>query len=194
MNPWYGKALILVGILGTILIRAPHGKRSIEKSIAESRRGPLEMVLLALMWITMIVLPLLAIFTPLLRFADYPFHPIALAIGTVALFSGLSLFHRSHADLGTNWSITLAIRDSHELVTRGIYQRIRHPMYTAIFLQAAAQLWLLPNWIAGPSCLLAFTLMFVLRLGAEERMMEDRFGESYREYKRKTKRLIPGVW
>jgi protein-S-isoprenylcysteine O-methyltransferase Ste14 len=79
-------------------------------------------------------------------------------------------------------------------VTHGIYRRIRHPMYSAIFLQAIAQALLLPNWVAGPSCLAAFTLMFALRLGPEERMMEDRFGEAYREYRTATKRLVPRVW
>lgn len=63
-----------------------------------------------------------------------------------------------------------------------------------IFIQAIAQTFLLPNWIAGPSCLLAFILMFATRVGAEERMMMKQFGDDYALYMRRTKRLAPGVW
>ena len=67
-------------------------------------------------------------------------------------------------------------------------------MYTAIFLLAFAQALLLSNWLAGPSCLLAFLLMFVLRIGGEEQMMLKKFGEAYADYRNRTNRLIPHLW
>ena len=67
-------------------------------------------------------------------------------------------------------------------------------MYTSIFLQAIAQALLLPNWVAGPSCLLAFILMFALRVSTEESMMLKQFGEDYALYMGRSKRLVPGVW
>jgi protein-S-isoprenylcysteine O-methyltransferase Ste14 len=194
MNPWFGKAMFLVGIAATIIIRAPHGGRSRKVAVVESRKGPLDTALLALMWITGMILPLMAIFTPLLSFADYPLHPVAFASGTLVLCLGIWLFYRSHADLGKNWSISLEIRENHELVTSGVYRLIRHPMYTAIFLQAIAQALLLSNWLAGPSCLLAFLVMLAVRLSREEQMMLNKFGEAYGEYMKRTKRLIPHLW
>jgi protein-S-isoprenylcysteine O-methyltransferase Ste14 len=194
MNPWFGEALFLVGIASTIIIRAPHGGRSSKVAVVESRRGPLEVALLALMWITGVILPLVAIFTPLLSFADYPLHPVAFAMGTVVLCLGIWLFYRSHADLGRNWSISLEIRENHQLVTSGVYRLIRHPMYTAIFLTALAQALLLSNWLAGPCCFLAFLVMFALRIGREETMMLNKFGEAYGDYMNRTKRLIPHLW
>jgi len=56
------------------------------------------------------------------------------------------------------------------------------PMYTAIFVYALAQALLLANWVAGPSCLAVFTLMFLSRLHAEERMMLEGFGQQYEDY------------
>jgi protein-S-isoprenylcysteine O-methyltransferase Ste14 len=194
MNPWFGEALFLVGIASTIIIRAPHGGRSSKVAVVESRRGPLEIALLALMWITGVILPLVAIFTPFLSFADYPLHPGAFAMGTVVLSLGIWLFYRSHADLGRNWSISLEIREDHQLVRSGVYRHIRHPMYTAIFLTALAQALLLSNWLAGPSCFLAFLVMFALRIGREETMMLNKFGEAYGDYMNRTKRLIPHLW
>jgi protein-S-isoprenylcysteine O-methyltransferase Ste14 len=194
MNPWFGKAMFLVGIASTIIIRAPHGGRSRKVAVVESRKSPLDIALLALMWIAGMILPLVAIFTPLLSFADYPLHPIAFAIGTVVLCLGMWLFYRSHADLGENWSVSLEIRENHQLVTSGVYRLMRHPMYTAIFLTALAQALLLSNWLAGPSCLLAFLVMLAVRLGREETMMLNKFGEAYGEYMKRTKRLIPHLW
>jgi protein-S-isoprenylcysteine O-methyltransferase Ste14 len=194
MNPWFGKSLMLLSLVSTVIIRAPHGGRSRKVAVAESRMGRLEIALLALMWIAAMILPLVAIFTPFLSFADYPLHPVAFTIGVVVLCPGIWLFYRSHADLGKNWSISLEIREDHQLVTTGVYRLIRHPMYTAIFLQASAQALLLSNWLAGPSFLLAFLLMFVLRIGAEEQMMLEKFGEAYADYTNRTNRLIPHLW
>ena len=193
MTPWIGKGLLLAGLVATIAIRAPHDTVSKKTPVAENRRGPLEIVLLALMMIGTLLLPVLSL-TPLLAFADYPFHPVALGAGVAVMLLALWLFHRSHADLGRNWSMTLEIREGHELVTGGVYARIRHPMYSALYLYGFAQALLLANWLAGLSFLVAFTLMFAARLRREERMMLEKFGEKYEEYRRRTKRLIPGVW
>jgi protein-S-isoprenylcysteine O-methyltransferase Ste14 len=90
--------------------------------------------------------------------------------------------------------MTLELREGQSLVTGGVYSRVRHPMYSALFLDALAQALLLPNWVAGPAFLVAFTLMFALRLGPEERMMVAKFGAEYEAYRARTKRILPFVW
>jgi protein-S-isoprenylcysteine O-methyltransferase Ste14 len=106
----------------------------------------------------------------------------------------LWLFYRSHQDLGTNWSVSLELREDHRLITNGVYARVRHPMYTSLFCHAAAQGLLLANWIAGPAMLLPFTLLFLARFTREEHMMCEKFGEEYARYAARTKRLVPGIW
>ena len=128
------------------------------------------------------------------RFADYPLRPVPFVAGTLCYAVGLWLLHRSHADLGPNWSITLEVREKHQLVTQGIYRHIRHPMYLALLLTSAGQALVLPNWVVGPSYLVAFGLLFVLRVGPEERLMLEEFGKDYEAYMARTKRLVPGVW
>jgi protein-S-isoprenylcysteine O-methyltransferase Ste14 len=197
MDPWLGKIAILTGLVILIAMRIPHARRGMKVTVAERRTSIQERafhVLLGIGYITGVFLPLLFIATPLLSFADYPLLPWAFASGLALLGSGLWLFHRSHAGLGTNWSENLELREDHQLVTSGIYESIRNPMYAALFLYAIAQTLLLSNWIAGPCFLVQFTLMFTLRLRAEERMMSEKFSQAYEEYARKTKRLIPGIW
>jgi Isoprenylcysteine carboxyl methyltransferase (ICMT) family len=76
----------------------------------------------------------------------------------------------------------------------GVYRRIRHPMYLALVLYSIGQALVIPNWVAGPSNLIAFAILFPLRVRAEERMMVEAFGDEYATYSARTKRLIPGVW
>ena len=79
-------------------------------------------------------------------------------------------------------------------MTSGIYRYVRHPMYTSIFLYALGQALVVPNWIAGPANLVAFCVLFAVRVQSEEQMMAEKFGDQYRIYQAKTKRLIPGIW
>lgn len=136
-------------------------------------------------------LPLLHLFTPVLKFADYRLPPVVPWIGAVMMVISLRLFWRSHADLGKNWSVSLEVREGHQLVTQGVYRSVRHPMYTAIWLWAVAQGMLLENWLAGWSVVPAFAAMYFLRTPREEQLMCEQFGDQYREYMRRTGRLLP---
>jgi protein-S-isoprenylcysteine O-methyltransferase Ste14 len=193
MDPWWAKGAVLIASAVLIAIRAPHGQRSRTVAIATNRRGTLETALLTLAWLSFFV-PLLWIATPWLAFADYPLRPLPFVTGVACFALGLWLFHRSHADLGSNWSITLQLREQHRLVTHGIYTRVRHPMYLALLLHSLGQALALPNWIAGPSYGVAMGVLVALRLRPEERMMREQFGADWDAYAARTKRLVPGVW
>lgn len=193
MNPWFAKAIVLAGSVVMVVIRAPHGQRSRKIKVVKSRKGPLEIGLLTLAWLGFF-LPIIWVAAPVFAFADYPLRPVPFVAGALLLAVGLWLFYRSHADLGTNWSITLEVREKHELVTEGIYRQVRHPMYLALLLYSLGQALVLPNWVVGPSYGVAFLLLFACRVGPEERMMLDEFGRDYEAYMARTKRLVPGVW
>jgi protein-S-isoprenylcysteine O-methyltransferase Ste14 len=193
MNVWIAKAVILAAAVVMIAIRAPHGQRSRGLKVVVSRKGPLETVLLTVAWIGFLV-PLVWIASPALSFADYQLYASPFVAGVVCLVVGLWLFYRSHADLGTYWSHTLEVREQHRLITHGVYRRIRHPMYAALLLYSVGQALALPNWVAGPSYLVTFGVLFALRVHPEERMMREQFGDEYAAYIERTKRVVPGVW
>jgi protein-S-isoprenylcysteine O-methyltransferase Ste14 len=193
MNPWVAKAVVLAATVVMMAIRAPHGHRSRSVKIAKSHKTPLETGLLVLAWIGFFV-PLIWVASPAFSFAEYPLRTGPLVPGMVCVVIGLWLLYRSHADLGTNWSITLEVREEHRLITEGVYRAVRHPMYSALVLHSVGQALVIPNWVAGPSNLLAFAVLLALRIRAEERMMDERFGAEYAAYSARTKRLIPGIW
>jgi len=193
MNPWIAKGVVLAGTLTMIAIRAPHGRRSRSVKVATSHKTSLETGLLVLAWIGFFI-PLIWLASPVLSFAEYPLSLGPLVAGVICFVVGLWLFYRSHADLGTNWSITLEVREQHRLITQGVYGRIRHPMYSALVLYSVGQAFVIPNWVAGPSSFVAFAILFSLRVHAEEQMMSEAFGDEYAAYAARTKRLVPGVW
>ena len=103
--------------------------RSRSASIDEDR---LETWLIVVAMLGFVVLSIW-IASPAFALVDYPLHPSPLVAGSLCFVLGLWLFFRSHADLGTNWSVTLEVREGHRLITQGVYRRIRHPMYAALF-------------------------------------------------------------
>ena len=193
MNPWIAKAVVIAATVVMLAIRAPHGRRSRSVKVAKSHKTPLETGLLVLAWGGFFI-PLIWVASSAFRFANYPLRTGPLVAGVMCFVIGLWLFYRSHADLGTNWSITLEVREGHRLITQGVYRGVRHPMYSALLLYSVGQALVIPNWVAGLSNLVAFVVLFALRVAAEERMMAQHFGNEYAAYTTRTKRLIPHVW
>src|SRR4051812_41421548 len=161
-----------------VVIRAPHGRRSRSVKVARSHKTPLETLLLVLASVGFLV-PLIWAVSPAFSFAAYPLRIGPFVAGVTCLALGLWLFFRSHADLGTNWSVTLELRHEHRLITQGVYRAIRHPMYSALTLYSIGQALVIPNWVAGLSNLIALAVLLALRLAAEEQMMAEQFGEEY---------------
>jgi len=175
-------------------IRYPFWRKARKAAVTRSQRDARETVLLGISSAGLGVLPALYVATGVPRFADYPFRPGLAWLGTAAALAALAMFRLTHKALGRNWSVSLDVRERHTLVTEGVYGRVRHPMYTAFWLWAVAQALLLPNWIAGPAGLVGFGTLFFLRVGREERMMLDAFGDAYRAYVARTARVIPWIY
>lgn len=190
-QPW--AAFFFVSFIVYTTTRAIYARRT--RGLAKSHRqvDRLEKALLLMVIPSSLLLPLLYLFTPLLNFANYDLPPAAPWIGAVLMLVALWLFWRSHADLGLNWSATLELRKEHTLVTSGVYRLIRHPMYASIFLFSLAQAILLPNWVAGWSAFVPFTVLYLIRAPREEQMMCTFFGDEYRDYMRRTGRLFPRI-
>jgi protein-S-isoprenylcysteine O-methyltransferase Ste14 len=86
-----------------------------------------------------------------------------------------------------------AVLEDHELVTRGAYGRVRHPVYVGAFL-----IWgglALGTWSLGALLVTALYVIpsYHLYARSEEDMMLDAFGDEYREYLRRTPMWIPRV-
>ncbi len=185
--------VFLVGFIVYVTIRGVFERRARIKEKMVRRLDAVEKTLLIFVGVGSLLLPVLYLFTPLLAFADYRLPVFAPWLGTALMIAALWLFYRSHADLGKNWSVTLELHKGHQLIRRGIYRSIRHPMYMSILLWGLSQGLLLRNWLAGWSALATFSVLYVVRTPREERMMIEFFGEEYLNYMRQTGRIFPRI-
>lgn len=184
-------AIFFVAMIAETIIRAPlNEKRKLEK-MSERRVTGQEKFLLFVLWTGMFILPIIYAASNWLDFANYTLPAWAGWLGVVLIAGAVFIFWRAHADLGLNWSPTLEIREKHELITRGIYSVIRHPMYASQILWSIAQVLLLQNWIAGFGSLVAFIPFYFLRVRAEEQLMLEQFGDQYRSYMQKVGGVFP---
>jgi len=114
-------------------------------------------------------------------------------LGVALLAAGGVLRLWPVAVLGRRFSGLVAIQPGHELVTTGIYSRIRHPSYLGLLISALG--WGLAfNTAVGLFLALANIPPLVARMNAEERLLSSEFGGAYEEYRAQTARLIPGVY
>jgi protein-S-isoprenylcysteine O-methyltransferase Ste14 len=95
--------------------------------------------------------------------------------------------------LGRRFSGLVAIQPGHALVTDGVYGVIRHPSYLGLLVNALG--WALA-FRSGVGVLLTALAIppLVARMNAEERLLGTRFGEEYEVYRRRTARLVPGLY
>jgi protein-S-isoprenylcysteine O-methyltransferase Ste14 len=175
-------------------MRYPAMRRARRQKTRVDRRSTLDISLLVLCTVGLVVLPILWRLHAFNGFADRGQGIIPLILGLLTGVAFLWLFRRSHKDLGKNWSVTLEVREGHQLVTQGVYAHVRHPMYASFLLWGVTQALLIPNWIAGFAGLAAVLALYAVRQSREEAMMRDTFGAEYDAYSARTKRLIPGIF
>ncbi len=163
MNQVIFSYLYLIGMLGTYLVRISGvitaSKETQKEDIMSPRdkvrnEGILITVTMLLWFVASQVLPILYILTNWFDFADIHRPNWIGFLGFAILVFADWLLWKSHHDLGYNWSSTVQIKSGQSLVTQGIYQYLRHPIYTAHILwgiaagNAAAEL---VNGLAGIS-------------------------------------------
>ena len=95
--------------------------------------------------------------------------------------------------LGRRFSGLVAIQPGHELVTDGIYGRVRHPSYLGLLIMGFG--WAL-TFRSGVGVVLAGLVIppLLARIRSEEALLRSQFGEEYDSYRRRTSRLIPGIY
>ncbi len=118
----------------------------------------------------------------------------ALAWTGVALaILGLMLALWARVTLGRNWSAAVVVRKDHELIMRGPYALMRHPIYTAILVMFLGTALAVGTIEAAAGFLLIAASLWI-KLRREERLMMCQFPDEYPAYRRRVKRLVPFIW
>jgi len=134
---------------------------------------------------------------PLLRagrwWSPFPADATMPCLGIALALLGEWIRLRALRHLGREFSYVVRLGEEHRLVTDGPYRRIRHPLYAGLLVYFAGvplvlrEFWswfLVMGWVV---------VSVTIRIRREERALEDRFGDGFRAWKRRTSLLVPGL-
>jgi len=113
--------------------------------------------------------------------------------GWLLLPLGFAIRTQSRRTLDKHFSPVVRILPDHKLITHGIYKHVRHPGYLGELL-AYFSFPLLFHSLYGFFIMIFIIALILYRIKIEEQALIDKFGNYYRDYKRKTKKLIPYVY
>lgn len=151
-----------------------------------------------------ILLPVWAIFIVLAALATFPhlhrtfYHSrVALIAGAALILLGVFIYTLAFPGFGRTKVSGLAELepDRHHqfLVTSGIRQRVRHPIYLGHLLEVIG--WSIATGSASLFALAAFAIVTgALMIRLEDNELESRFGQSYREYRSTVPAIIPRLY
>ena len=115
-------------------------------------------------------------------------------LGALMVVGGTLLRGWAIAVLGRYFSARVELQDEHHLVRKGPYRWLRHPSYSgAVLFLLGVPILLQTPWSLA-ACAVLLAIAYGYRIPVEERMLSQHFGDSFADYAKKTKRLIPYIW
>ena len=111
-------------------------------------------------------------------------------VGVLLLVVGGAIVIRALHDLGENLTISPSTKDDQQLVTTGAYSWVRHPLYSAVFVESVGVCVVTANWFVSV-CAGAFCSLLMYRTRLEEEDLVARFGDAYGAYRRRVGRFLP---
>jgi protein-S-isoprenylcysteine O-methyltransferase Ste14 len=119
---------------------------------------------------------------------------IAAYVAIVLLMGGaIALFASSSIALGKNWSLEARTLDDHDLIRTGPYARIRHPIYLAMLMFLLGLAVALGHYAQLLIAIPIFVVGTRIRTDAEDRLLEQSFGDAFRQYRNSTPALFPKI-
>jgi len=93
--------------------------------------------------------------------------------------------------LGKQWSLQARVLEHHELIRRGPYRIVRHPIYTGMFGMLIASSLACGHWLGLVIASVVYYFGTVMRIRSEEKLLREQFGSEYDDYAREVPAFIP---
>jgi protein-S-isoprenylcysteine O-methyltransferase Ste14 len=147
-----------------------------------------------LLWSLLVVSIYLAAQIRFMRIGRMPERETMFWIGIALILTGIVIRASAIATLWRFFTVTVEIHESHELIDQGLYRLVRHPSYSGALLSFVGLGFAFGNWLSLSIILAGALIGFAYRIHVEEQALVEHFGDRYRQYSARTKRLIPGVY
>jgi protein-S-isoprenylcysteine O-methyltransferase Ste14 len=183
----YGNLILILWILWAAYweLASLHVKAVARRESPLSRAGHVVPLIIAALLLALPSLPMGWLEKPLYPMTAYVYWA-SLAVTAAGL--AFSVWARVH--LAGNWSGIVTLKQDHELVRSGPYRLVRNPIYTGLLLAFIGTAMARDQWRGWLAVVIAFAALW-RKLRLEERWLEERFGDAYREYRRHVAALIP---
>ncbi|GHO47928.1 methyltransferase family protein [Ktedonospora formicarum] len=113
--------------------------------------------------------------------------------GIALIYAGLAFRLYAVVVLGRYFTPSVAVVADQHVVENGPYRLIRHPAYTGLLIMFLGFGLSSTNWLSLLAIMGCGSIGLSYRIYVEERVLQEHLGQPYREYMRRTKRLIPFV-
>jgi len=113
------------------------------------------------------------------------------AVGIFFILFGVALRWYSAGILGKYFTFDIAVHGGHVLIEAGPYRYIRHPSYSGALLSLLGFGLALGNWAGLAAALSCLGAAYAYRIPIEEAALAAALGEPYKQYVRRTCRLVP---
>lgn len=141
----------------------------------------------------LIVLLLNIFFPSAMNWAKFNIPHIVQILGLVLGFLCIPFLWWVFSSIGKNISETVLVKDEHDLVTRGPYSRIRHPLYAGALLLLISTSLVLKDYVILGYAVIGVLAFRFLVIPAEEEQLLKTFGEDYECYQSRTNALMPWI-
>ncbi|MCC7362523.1 MAG: isoprenylcysteine carboxylmethyltransferase family protein [Anaerolineales bacterium] len=118
---------------------------------------------------------------------------VSFYLGLALMAGGMGLRAWAIAQLGGYFVPEVAIQPGQRVYDQGLYRYLRHPSYAGTFVTILGYGLALSNWISLAIMLVIPGVAYGWRMRVEEAALTEAFGEEYRAYMRRTKRIIPFI-
>lgn len=115
-------------------------------------------------------------------------------LGILLLLIGIAIRLAAMFTLGKFYTRALVTTQEQKVVDFGIYKYVRHPGYAGTILGGIGFSMAQMNWLTLALTFIFATLVYGIRINKEEKMLKEKLGDEYREYMKRTKRLIPFIY
>ncbi len=112
-------------------------------------------------------------------------------VGIVAMAAGIVFRQWAIAVLGRYFSGVIGVQQEHKVVDWGPYRLIRHPSYTGVLIFLVGMGLAVQSLAATFVNATIFAIAYGYRIYVEEKVLKTELGNSYAEYMKRTKRVIP---